>query len=65
MRKYKLYKYGMRLRGFSPMCQPMAGLVVVKDGDMTCYNYLYYERELTDKEVEDYDLDYLGEERWN
>ena len=51
----KLYKYGMRLRGFSPMCQPMAGLVSAEDGDRKYYNYLYYERKLTDKEVEDYE----------
>ena len=58
----KLYKYGMRLRGFSPMCQPMAGLVSAEEGDRNYYSYLYYERKLTDKEAEGYDLDYLGEE---
>ena len=61
MRKYKLYKYGMRLRGFSPLCQPMEGLCIARDGDNKYYNYLYYERNLTDKEIEDYELDYLGE----
>ena len=57
-----MYKYGMRLRGFSPMCQPMAGLISAEDGDRNYYSYLYYERKLTDKEAEGYDLDYLGEE---
>ena len=61
MRKYKLYKYGMRLRGFAPMCQPMGGLCIARDGNNKYYNYLYYERKLTDKEIEDYELDYLGE----
>lgn len=62
MRKYKLYKYGMRLRGLSPMCQPTSGLAVAEDGDSKYYNYLYYERKLTNKEVEDYELDFIGEE---
>ena len=55
------YRYGMRLRGFSPGCQPMEGLIKVR-GDITgkYHNILYYCRELTDKEVEDYELDYLG-----
>ena len=56
------YKYGMRLRGFAPMCKPMAGLAVAEDGDNKYYNYLYYERKLTNKEVEDYELDFIGEE---
>ncbi len=59
----KLYKYGMRLRGFSPMCQPMAGLVSAEEGDRKYYNYLYYERKLTDKEVRDYELDLIEEEQ--
>lgn len=58
----KLYKYGMRLRGFAPMCQPMAGLVSAEEGDRKYYNYLYYERKLTDKEVRDYELDLIEEE---
>ena len=61
MSKNKLYKYGMRLRGFSPMCQPMSGLAVAEDGDSKYHNYLYYERKLTNKEVEDYELDFIGE----
>lgn len=62
MRKYKLYKYGMRLRGFSIGCQPMNGLIMTEDGNMKYYSYLYYERKLTDKELEDYELDFIGED---
>lgn len=62
MKKYKKYKYGMRLRGFSIGCQPMNGLLMAKDGDREYYSYLYYERKLTDKELEDYELDFIGEE---
>ena len=57
-----MYKYGMRLRGFSPMCQPMNGLDHAAEGDRKYYNYLYYNRKLSDKETRDYELDYIGEE---
>lgn len=59
----RLYKYGMRLRGFAPLCQPMNGLLTAEDGDRKYHSYLYYERKLTDKEVKDYELDFIGEER--
>lgn len=62
MKKYKKYKYGMRLRGFSIGCQPMNGLLTAEDGDREYYSYLYYERKLTDKELKDYELDFIGEE---
>lgn len=55
----ELYKYGMRLRGFAPMCQPMNGLYAWEDGDKKYYTYLYYSRELTDKEIRDYELDFI------
>ena len=54
------YVYGMRLRGFSPGCQPMEGLVEWLDGDVDYYNILIYSRKLTVKELEDYELQYLG-----
>ena len=61
--KYKetiLYKYGMRLRPYSLGCQP-AG--VYKRTDSNKYHDLiYYTRELTEKEMETYSLDYLGSE---
>lgn len=62
MAEYKVYKYGMRLRGFSIGCQPMNGLLTAEDGDGEYYSYLYYERKLTDKELEDYELDFIGED---
>ena len=50
-----LYKYGMRLRGFAPMCQPMNGLVSADgDGDSRYHSYLYYGRKLNDDEVRNY-----------
>lgn len=57
------YRYGMRLRGFSPMCQPMDGLKDVKDDkNGVYYNILAYDRELTPRETEEYELTYLGKD---
>lgn len=57
----KLYAYGMRLRGFSPGCQPKDGFVARKDSDSQKYwDILVYDRQLTKKEESDYDLDFLG-----
>ena len=59
----KTYTYGMRLRGFSIGCQPKDGFVERRD-DITglYYDVIVYERKLTSKELDDYELDYLGEE---
>lgn len=56
-----LYYYGMRLRGFSIGCQPKEGFVERRDDDTgKYYDILIYNRPLTDKELADYELDYLG-----
>ena len=57
-----MYVYGMRLRGFSPGCQPMDGLDAVMEGSRKYHNVLIYRRELTDEEVRDYELDRISEE---
>lgn len=57
-----MYVYGMRLRGFSPGCQPMDGLDAVMEGNKKYYNILIYNRELTDEEIRDYELDRIPEE---
>ena len=56
-----MYLYGMRLRGFSPGCQPKEGLVERQD-DVTgkYHDILVYDRELTEKELIDYELDFVG-----
>ena len=65
MKKIKAHKYGMRLRGFSPGCQPLDGLIDVRDDKTGKYHdILYYSRELTEKETANYELDYLGMEEW-
>ena len=52
------YTYGMRLRGFSPGCQPKNGLIERKDDPSGKYwDLLVYSRELTDEEVKGYELD--------
>ena len=54
------YLYGMRLRGFSPGCQPMNGLVDREDGGKKYWDILVYKRLLTDYEKKQYSLDYIG-----
>lgn len=61
------YRYGMRLRGFSPGAQPREGLLYAEDGSdkvstygRMYHNILVYDRRLTEKELRDYELDYLG-----
>ena len=57
----KTYKYGMRLRGFAPMCQPMEGFVEQQDDpDRIYHDILIYSRPLTKKELEEYELDNLN-----
>lgn len=56
-----LYRYGMRLRGFSPGCQPMRGFYERQDDPTGRYHdVLLYERQLSNKEVSEYELDFLG-----
>ena len=59
----KTYKYGMRLRGFSVGCQPMHGLVDhMDDPSGRFWNILVYNRELTEREIKDYELEAINEE---
>ena len=57
------YRYGMRLRGFSPGCQPMKNLLGRED-DLSgrYYDILVYSKPLTDAEMSAYELDYIGKE---
>ena len=57
-----MYKYGMRLRGFSIGCQPMKGILYAEeDRDHKYHDILFYSQKLTDDDIRDYELDYLGE----
>ena len=68
--KYR-YLYGMRLRGFSPGCQPKDGFVeclTETTGNIKLrqnyferyYALLIYDRKLSETELAEYELDYLG-----
>ena len=52
------YKYGMRRRGFSPGCQPKDGFVRREDSERY-WDVIVYNRELTEKETEQYELEYI------
>lgn len=58
----KTYIYYYRLRPPSPGCQPKKGLLKTSNDAITRHNreywgYAEYDRELSDKELFDYDLD--------
>lgn len=61
----KIYVYGMKLRGFSLGAQPMKGLIRVLDkalkedldSDNIYHDLIEYDRQLTKKEIEIYDLE--------
>ena len=56
-----MYKYGMKLRGFSFGCQPMKGFVKrLDDMSLKYYDILVYDRPLTDRELEDYELELIS-----
>lgn len=57
----KAHKYGMRLRGVSPGCQP-PGFLGWKDGGGRYHNFIFYAKKLPQKYEHYYDLDYIGEE---
>ena len=58
-----LHLYGMRLRGYSPGCQPKGVVEARDDPSGRYYNILVYATKLPLKDENRYDLTYLGEER--
>ena len=54
------FRYGMRLRGFSIGCQPMNGFHR-RDDDTTgkYHDIIVYDRQLSEQEIRDYELDAL------
>lgn len=57
-----MYRYGMRLPVSRIICYQNVGLLRVED-DVTgkYWKILVYTRKLTESEVRDYELDYIGE----
>lgn len=59
-----VYLYGMKNRGFSPGCQPKEGFLDAEYDPMDDYlNILVYLRPLTEQEIREYELDYIGKRR--
>ena len=58
------YYYGMRIRGFSPGCQPMDGFIERRD-DWTgkYWDILAYDHELSKADCEHYSLEYIAMEK--
>jgi len=55
-----MYRYGMRLRGFGPMCQPKEGFERREDDPSGKYwDVIVYNRELTAAEIRAYELDFI------
>ena len=55
------YRYGMKNRGYSIGCQPLKGLCDVEsDPTDRYYDILGYDRMLEPREMDDYELVYLG-----
>lgn len=56
-----VYKYGMRLRGFSIGCQPKDGFIERRDDESgKYYDILLYNRKLTQEELKAYELDFIA-----
>lgn len=59
-----VYKYGMRLRGYSIGAQPKDGFLEREDDPLGDYwDVIIYNRPLSEKEMRSYDLDYIGARR--
>lgn len=67
------YIYGMKARPFSIGCQPMDGLIMsdafewlglnLDEESQGYHATLLYDRELSKKEVDDYELEFVGIKR--
>ena len=60
-----LYKYGMRLREFGIGCQPAGSVKHQYTDKSKCgfWSFIWYNKPLTDKEINSYDLEFIAEER--
>lgn len=57
----KLYKYGFRLRPPSLATQPNDFVDISSGGINGYWGFVVYKRELTNKEIYEYDLDFIQE----
>lgn len=56
-----MWRYGMKYMGFSLGCQPMDGLREIHPDEMGYKDVLIYDRPLTDREIYEHELVFLGE----
>ena len=56
-----MFKYGMRLRGFAPGCQPKGVDHVEEDPSGRYWDIVVYKEPLPEGDLIAFDLDYLGE----
>lgn len=56
----KEYRYGMRLRGYSPGAQPKGALRREDDSSGKYHDIIVYGRQLSADEIRDYELDELN-----
>jgi hypothetical protein len=54
------FQYTYKTRGYSPGCQPLQGLIEVKNNIKYKFEILTYDRKLTDKELYEYELKSLN-----
>ncbi len=59
------YKYGMRLRPLGIGCQPgrWCKYTILNKEKTGYWCYVWYKFKLTDEELKQYEMDYLGEEK--
>lgn len=57
--KKREFRYGMRLRGYSPGCQPKGVLRREDDTTGRYHDVIVYERQLSADEIRDYELEEL------
>lgn len=57
--KVREYRYGMRLRGYSPGCQPKGVLLREDDTTGRYHDIIVYDRQLSADEIRDYELEEL------
>lgn len=56
-----MYYYGMKYRPAGIGCQPMEGLIAILDPeDKAFYDVVVYNRMLTYKEINAYELEFIG-----
>ena len=57
MKSTPRFKYGMRLRGCAPGCQPSGFIERLDDESGKYWDIIVYDHKLSDREVGDYDLE--------